>query len=53
MVFELNGDSASGPDGFSGLFFQICWDIIGDDITRTVRIYFMGMSYQILLLTLI
>ncbi|KAH0696110.1 hypothetical protein KY290_013471 [Solanum tuberosum] len=32
VVFELNGSSAHGHDGFSGLFFQICWEIVGGDI---------------------
>lgn len=42
VVFELNGDSDCGPDGFSGLFFQSCWKIIGEDITRLVRAFFCG-----------
>lgn len=24
VILDLNGDSACGPDGFSGLFFQEC-----------------------------
>ncbi|XP_019251288.1 PREDICTED: uncharacterized protein LOC109230219 [Nicotiana attenuata] len=31
-VFGLNGDSASGPDGFTGHFYQASWDIIGEDL---------------------
>ncbi|XP_070041383.1 uncharacterized protein [Nicotiana tomentosiformis] len=31
-VFELSDNSASGPDDFSGLFYQQCWDIICYDI---------------------
>ncbi|XP_070050003.1 uncharacterized protein [Nicotiana tomentosiformis] len=34
-VFELSGENASGPDGFTGLFYQTCWDIIGVDIHTT------------------
>lgn len=30
VVRALNAESASRPDGFSGLFFQSCWDIIGE-----------------------
>lgn len=32
VVFELNGDNSSGPDGFTRLLFQSCWDIVGEDI---------------------
>nr|XP_016469786.1 PREDICTED: uncharacterized protein LOC107792109 [Nicotiana tabacum] len=34
VVFGLNGDSAGGPDGFTGLFYQSCWEIIGEDIVQ-------------------
>lgn len=36
VVFALNGESASSPGGFSGQFFQSCWEIIGEDVTNTV-----------------
>lgn len=26
VVFELNGNSISGPDGLIGHFYQECWD---------------------------
>ncbi|XP_059306377.1 uncharacterized protein LOC132057790 [Lycium ferocissimum] len=39
-VYGLNGDSISGPDGFSGHFFQVCWHIIGEDVTKMVREFF-------------
>ncbi|KAF3630707.1 hypothetical protein FXO38_27005 [Capsicum annuum] len=32
VVWALNGDSASGPDGLKGRFYQCCWDITGNDI---------------------
>ncbi|XP_015168062.1 uncharacterized protein [Solanum tuberosum] len=44
VVFSLNGDSASGPDGFSGQFFQSCWDTIGTDITNMVKAFFLWMG---------
>ncbi|XP_070048168.1 uncharacterized protein [Nicotiana tomentosiformis] len=39
-VFELSGESASGPNGFSGLFYQTCWDVIGADIHNMGRSIF-------------
>lgn len=41
-VLGLNGESAGGPDGFTGCFYQFCWDIIGDDIYDMVRAVFNG-----------
>lgn len=46
MVFELSGRSVASPDGFSGYFFQRSWDIVGDDITRVVRAFFLDKSFQ-------
>jgi hypothetical protein len=28
VVRNLNGDKASGPDGFTMAFFQKCWDVL-------------------------
>ncbi|XP_060210427.1 uncharacterized protein LOC132637337 [Lycium barbarum] len=41
-VFGLNGDSAGGPDGFTGRFFQACWEIIANDLVTMVRSFFCG-----------
>lgn len=43
-VFELNGSSAAGPDGFTGLFFQKCWEIVAEDVRRGVRAFFCGQE---------
>lgn len=39
-VFELNRDSVSGPDGFTGHFFQTFWDIVGGDMINVVNAFF-------------
>ncbi|XP_060200489.1 uncharacterized protein LOC132628743 [Lycium barbarum] len=41
-VFSLNGDSASGPDGFTGQFYQKCWEVIKLDVIQMVRAFFCG-----------
>ncbi|XP_019242127.1 PREDICTED: uncharacterized protein LOC109222200 [Nicotiana attenuata] len=43
-VFELAGESASGPNGFTGLFYQTCWDVIGADIHNMVLHFYGGAS---------
>jgi hypothetical protein len=35
-VFQLNSNSAPGPDGLSASFFQSYWDIIGEDLTSYI-----------------
>jgi len=44
VVFELNSDSASGPDGFTGHFYQVCWDIVGRDVVNVVEAFFNGST---------
>ncbi|XP_075106782.1 uncharacterized protein LOC142179805 [Nicotiana tabacum] len=43
-VFVLSGDSASGPDDFTGLFHQTCWDIVGEDIYMLIQEFYGGAS---------
>lgn len=46
-VFSMDPSSAPGPDGFSGYFYQVCWDIIKDDVVRFVLQFFTtGSIYQ-------
>lgn len=32
VVRSLNGDKAPGPNGFSLAFFQLCWEVVKEDI---------------------
>ncbi|KAI3452547.1 hypothetical protein Pfo_009211 [Paulownia fortunei] len=41
-VFDMDPDSAAGPDGFSALFFQHCWDFIQEDVREAVEDFFSG-----------
>lgn len=41
-VFDISRDSVSGPDGFSALFYQHCWDLIGTDVCEAVWDFFDG-----------
>lgn len=42
VVFSLNKNSVGGSDGSTGAFYQVCWDIFGDDIVRLVKAFFCG-----------
>ncbi|XP_042484689.1 uncharacterized protein LOC122064964 [Macadamia integrifolia] len=39
-VWDLDPDSAPGPDGFPGAFYKSCWDIISSDLCNAIRWFF-------------
>ncbi|VFQ82121.1 unnamed protein product [Cuscuta campestris] len=41
-VWELDSSSASGPDGFNGVFFRTCWDIIKEEMLKASQEFFLG-----------
>ncbi|XP_042067036.1 uncharacterized protein LOC121810304 [Salvia splendens] len=41
-VFGISGDSVSGPNGFTSLFFQSCRDTVGRDVIAAVGDFFSG-----------
>ncbi|XP_027060834.1 uncharacterized protein [Coffea arabica] len=42
IVFDMDGESAADPDGFTGKFFTFAWDIIAQDVHRAVLSFFCG-----------
>ena len=40
VVFNLNGNSLPDPDGFCGVFYHSCWEIIGIDVCKVVQQFF-------------
>ncbi|KAH0775105.1 hypothetical protein KY290_012242 [Solanum tuberosum] len=37
VVFSMNPNSAAGPDGIGGRFYQVCWSIIKEDLLAAGR----------------
>jgi hypothetical protein len=37
VVMAMEGDKAPGPDGFSIAFFQVCWEVVKEDIMKIFR----------------
>ena len=40
-VFAMDSNSAPGPDGFNGAFFQCCWNIIKKEVALAVKEFFV------------
>ncbi|XP_060190723.1 uncharacterized protein LOC132619998 [Lycium barbarum] len=43
-VFELSANSVGGPDGMIGIFYQVCWDIVGANVYNLVKAFFDGKT---------
>lgn len=41
-VMSINGNKAPGPDGFSATFYESYWHIVGEDVIRDVRDFFIS-----------
>ncbi|XP_059277530.1 uncharacterized protein LOC132031564 [Lycium ferocissimum] len=41
-IILLDPDSAPGPDGFNGRFYQATWDVIKEDVHNMVKDFFRG-----------
>ncbi|KAK4384299.1 hypothetical protein Sango_3074900 [Sesamum angolense] len=39
-LFDINEDSAPGPDGFSSCFFKATWAAVGEDVCHAVMEFF-------------
>ncbi|XP_071921792.1 uncharacterized protein [Coffea arabica] len=42
VVKAMDGDSAAGPDGFTGKFFTFAWEVIAQDVYAAVLSFFCG-----------
>ncbi|KAM0867505.1 hypothetical protein ACQ4PT_041958 [Festuca glaucescens] len=47
VVMDMPSDRAPGPDGFSGLFFKLCWDIISEDLMAALNHIHKGQFYNL------
>nr|XP_027066014.1 uncharacterized protein LOC113691883 [Coffea arabica] len=42
VLFSMDGDSAAGPDGFTGKFFTAAWEVVVEDVHRAIESFFCG-----------
>ncbi|VFQ86979.1 unnamed protein product [Cuscuta campestris] len=43
ILWEMDSDSAAGPDGFNCRFFKACWDFVKRDVTSACQEVFLGI----------
>lgn len=39
-MFQIDGNKAPGPDGYSSVFFKKAWNIVGKDVCNAVKEFF-------------
>ncbi|RVW63481.1 Transposon TX1 uncharacterized 149 kDa protein [Vitis vinifera] len=44
-LMDMNGDKAPGPDGFTGAFWQTCWDFVKEEIMDLFKEFFVQKSF--------
>nr|XP_027075913.1 uncharacterized protein LOC113699764 [Coffea arabica] len=42
IIFEMNAESAPGPDGFGVGFYQSCWEVIKENLLSAIQDFFKG-----------
>ncbi|XP_027090440.2 uncharacterized protein [Coffea arabica] len=42
VIFSMDGESAAGPDGFTGKFFTFAWEVVAADVYAGVVSFFCG-----------
>lgn len=40
LFFKLNPNKAPGPDGLTSAFFKSAWDVLGEEVTRSIQHFF-------------
>ena len=44
-LMDMSGDKAPGPDGFTGAFWQTCWDFVKEEIMDLFKEFFVQKSF--------
>ena len=42
VVFSMDGESTTGPDGFIGKFLTFAWEVVAEDVYKVVLSFFCG-----------
>ena len=44
VIFDMDGDSAARPDGFTGKFFTTAREVVAHDVYRTIVSFLCGVE---------
>nr|XP_027090500.1 uncharacterized protein LOC113711541 [Coffea arabica] len=44
VIFEMDGDSAAGPDGFTGKFFVTAWEVVGQGDPLSPALFIISLE---------
>ncbi|GKC40975.1 hypothetical protein Tco_1053359 [Tanacetum coccineum] len=47
VVFSMEDDKASKPDGYSSKFFKASWSIVGPEFTKAIQDFFSNLAFKI------
>ena len=45
-LMGMNGDKAPGPDGFTGAFWQNCWEFVKEEIMDLFKEFYVQKSFE-------
>lgn len=43
---KMSGDKESGPDGFTMLFFQLCWEVVKTDVLALFAQFYQSGQFE-------
>ncbi|GJY52295.1 hypothetical protein Tco_0443142 [Tanacetum coccineum] len=52
VMFSIGNDKASGPDGYTSVFFKESWEVVGTDVFKAVRDFLSNGRRQLVIAVL-
>lgn len=49
VIYSMVSDKTPGPDGFTRVFFQVCWEVIKGDLMRVFQDFHTNARFEVLM----